>query len=84
MEIFSETPVFDESRRGVEIGTWFQQNPEYQDCPFVILDDMLADDFLENQRPFHIQTFFSTTNGEPGGLQERHVERAIKLLNMRD
>lgn len=81
MEIFSETPVFDGFIRGYEISDWFRLHREFEDSPYVILDDMFPSDFLEDQRPFLIQTFFGTTNGMPGGLQDRHVDRAIKILN---
>lgn len=66
-------------RRGTEINTWLDKHDDVTD--WVVLDDQWFYDFSyeEYDIPRHlVETQFYAENG---GLQEEHVEQAIRILN---
>lgn len=58
-------------RRGAEIEVWLKEHKDVE--RYVILDDVW--DFLDEQRPFFIQTDWCN------GLLLKHVKQAINILN---
>ena len=64
--------------RGHEIQKWLETNNDIVE-QWVVLDDEVFSDFEECGIMSHlVQTTFY---GENGGLQEEHVQQAIKILN---
>lgn len=63
----------DAGIRGYQIARWLNNwgKPPYK---YVIIDD--SSDFLEVQRPYHIQTSF-----ESGGFTEKHYKQLLEILN---
>ena len=59
-------------QRGDEIRAWVNTHPEVES--FVVLDD---DSDMEAVRQHFIKTYW---NREDGGLQDHHIDRAIKIL----
>ena len=71
LKIFDKTPVM--GLRSQEIAFWLENHPETES--FVILDDML---FGWGELSDHLVR----TDGTVGrGLENRHVEKAIEILN---
>lgn len=64
--------------RGSEIKAWLDRNDDIVD-EYVILDDEYFADFYTGDLYRHlVRTDFYDTNG---GLQDEHVEQAIRILN---
>ena len=67
----------------MEIKTWLNERSDKNDIRFISLDD----DFTKNDYVQYgigeclIRTEFWSNTEETGGLQEWHVEKAIKILN---
>lgn len=77
IEIFSLTPYIG-NNRPKEIKAWIENQSE--EIRFISLDD----DFTEDDyRKYGIEDCLVKTSfyGKNGGLQRKHVEQAIKLLN---
>ena len=63
--------------RGAEIEHWINNNSVIE--KYVIIDD--EDDFLPFQKEFFVKTEWLDWNKKPGGLQAKHVKKAIEILN---
>lgn len=76
LEIFDMTPSrMSMSHRGSEIAMWLEDRDDVEE--FVILDD--DSDMHDWQTPHFVQTSFAVEGG-PGGLQDEHVDAAIRIL----
>lgn len=81
MKIYSKTPYI-RNHRPLEIVTWLDEQPNKEDINFIILDD----DFSKNDYKLYgldnnlIETSFFCKRIEDGGLQQRHVDKAIELF----
>jgi hypothetical protein len=81
MKIFSKTPVLG-MNRPLEIITWLNNQVDKENIRFVSLDD----DFSKEDYKRYgidsclIQTRFFCYDKSEGGLQQRHVDMAIKKL----
>lgn len=62
------------SDRGAGISRYISDNPGCTE--WVVIDDVVFDDYEE----YGILDHLVQTSGESGGLQEWHVEQAIKIL----
>ena len=62
------------SDRGAGIRRYISENPGCTE--WVVIDDVVFDDYEE----YGILDHLVQTSGESGGLQEWHVEQAIKIL----
>ena len=72
------TPNIKRDQRGHEIQKWLENNNDIVE-QWVVLDDEVFEDFEEcGIMPHLVQTTFYSENG---GLQEEHVQQAIKILN---
>lgn len=78
IEIFSRTPLIN-NNRPKEIKVWLDET-SFNVETFVIIDDDFSENDYERQGIFNrlVKTQFWDIDG---GLQEKHVKRAIKLLN---
>lgn len=81
MKIMSKTPVIN-MNRPLEIVTWLNNRNNKDSIRFISLDDDFSDiDYakygIENNL---IHTKFFCHNICEGGLQQKHVDRAIKIL----
>ena len=70
-----KTPASFSGMRGREVSEWLNKHGSEVES-YVILDD--NDDFFDSQKPFFVKTEFI---GKNSGLQDEHVEKAIKILN---
>ena len=77
LEIYDVTPEITKYRcyRGEEIHTWLKDHPEVEQ--WVVLDDEWFADFREYDIPSHLVE----TSFYHGGMNEKHVELAIRILN---
>lgn len=73
--IIGVTPYLD-SDRAIEIDFWLQDHPEVKN--FVILDDDRLEAKCDSEDPYLNDRFVRTTWWT--GLQDQHVERALKIL----
>lgn len=79
MEIYDITPI-NKNNRPLEIATWLQNNS----CSnFLILDDNFP--LLEYKKygleKHVVKTIYFTYKIENGGLQEKHKDKAFKILS---
>lgn len=79
MEIYDITPII-KNNRPLEIATWLQNNS----CSnFLILDDDFP--LLEYKKygleKHVVKTIYFTYKIENGGLQEKHKDKAFKILS---
>ena len=83
MKIMSKTPVIDQNRP-LEIKTWIDSRIDKDTIKFV----SLADDFNRESYDKYgigdclVHTKFFCNTLEEGGLQQEHVDMAIKILNL--
>lgn len=84
MEIISKTPLISiPLYRPAEITEWLNKNKnKFEDLKYVILDD---DYTKEDYDPYGlgyavVHTEFSGESAEDCGLQQKHVDQAIKIL----
>jgi hypothetical protein len=81
MEIISKTPVID-MNRPLEIKTWLNNRVDKEDIKFVSLDD----DFTKDKYDEYgigdclVKTEFFCKDISEGGIQQRHVDKAIEIL----
>lgn len=79
-EVYDITPDFFKHvqySRGYEIHTWLTQHPDVES--WVVLDDEWFWDFAYYEIRQHlVETSFYIRDG---GLQDAHVEKAIRILN---
>ena len=75
MKIMSKTPTIH-MNRPLEIITWVNNQIDKEDIKFVSLDDY-AQYGIEDRL---IHTKFFCNDISEGGLQQKHVDRAIKIL----
>lgn len=81
MYIFDKTPVINFDRP-LEIHTWLNNHTEIEIDNFVILDD----DYPEKEYKKYgleehlISTVYFCSTISEGGLQQRHVDNAIKIM----
>lgn len=81
MRIMSKTPIINQNRP-LEIVTWLNRNKESGKIKFVSLDD----DFNEKDYERYgiknclVKTKFYCDDIREGGLQQKHVNRAIEIL----
>ena len=82
MEIIDKTPVIG-MNRPLEIKTWLDNRPDKEHIRFVSLDDDFSTEHYEEYGIEHclVKTKFWCIEECDGGLQEKHVEAAIKILN---
>lgn len=82
MRIMSKTPCIGQNRP-LEINTWLNNRVDKDDIKFVSLDD----DFKKKEYDAYgignclVHTDFYCNKVEEGGLQQRHVDMAIRILN---
>ena len=78
MEIYDNTPDLGEGGlyRGKEIRKWLSEHEDVED--FIIIDDENFDVSYEKLGAKWIQTQYFKGDG---GIQPKHVKRAIKMLN---
>ena len=80
LEVFDKTKQLSKygDLRGKEIHEWLSRHPDVDG--WVVLDDEFFWDFNDYDIPRHrVQTWFYTSRGE-GGLTEKNVKQAIKIL----
>lgn len=82
LEVYDITPDFfkyTQYSRGYEIHTWLTQHPDVDN--WVVLDDEWFWDFAYPE--YEIRQHLVETNFyiRDGGLQDEHVEKAIRILN---
>ena len=82
MKIYSKTPCI-QNNRPLEIATWLGKQERLEAIRFVILDDDFSkEDYdvygIGNQL---VQTQFFCEHMHEGGLQQKHVNQAIAILN---
>ena len=75
LEIFDKTGYKDSWNRSEEVIEWMQQAPEPVES-FIILDD--CDYYWKD---YCMSDYWIESSFMAGGLLERHVERAIHILN---
>lgn len=78
MEVIDKTP-YVHMKRPLEILTWLK-NTEYNDIKFVSLDDdFTVEDYNKYGLGYYlVKTEFFCYTPDLGGLQQRHVDEAIK------
>ena len=82
MYIADKTPVID-MNRPLEIKTWLDNQPNKNEIVFVSLDD----DFSKNSYDkygigdYLVKTTFYGDDIYESGLQQKHVDKAIEILN---
>lgn len=81
MKIMSQTPVIN-MNRPLEIVTWLSNRVDKENIKFVSLDDDFSkEDYEKYGIGDHlIQTKFFCHDLSEGGLQQEHVDQAIKVL----
>ena len=81
MEIISKTPVID-MNRPLEIKTWLDSHDNKDDIRFVSLDDDFSKDKYDEYGIGNclVKTNFFCKDLSEGGLQQEHVDKAIKIL----
>jgi hypothetical protein len=81
MEIVSKTPVVN-MNRPLEIKTWLDNRIDKDEIRFVSLDDDFSKDMYDKYGigDCLVKTNFFCKELSEGGLQEKHVEQAIKIL----
>ena len=78
--LYDETPLIDEAHRGVEIRRWLYERQNLPITGILIIDDE-SFNFKETKLSrFWMRTSFYNANN--GGLQEKHVRQALKLLHL--
>ena len=82
MDIMSKTPVIDQNRP-LEIKTWLDNRVDREQIKFVILDDDFSKESYDKYGigDCLVHTKFFCNTLEEGGLQQEHVDMAIKILN---
>jgi len=82
MKIMSKTPVIGHNRP-LEIKTWLDKRVDGDDISFVSLDDDFGKDQYREYgiEDYLIHTKFFCKELSEGGLQQEHVDRAIRILN---
>ena len=82
MEIISKTPIID-MNRPLEIKTWLDNRVDKDDINFVSLDDDFSKDSYDKYGigNYLVKTEFFCKDISEGGLQQKHVDAAIKILN---
>lgn len=82
MKIMSKTPVIDQNRP-LEIRTWLNNRVDKNEIKFVSLDDDFSKESYDKYGigDYLIHTKFFCDNLKDGGLQQEHVDMAIKILN---
>lgn len=78
--LYDETPLIDEAHRGVEIRRWLYERQNLPITGILIIDDEAFDFKNKGLSRFHMKTSFYNANN--GGLQEKHVRQAMKLLHL--
>lgn len=82
MKIMSKTPVID-MNRPLEIKTWLDKRVDKNEIRWVSLDD----DFSKDQYDEYgigehlVKTVFFCDELSEGGLQQKHVDKAIEILS---
>lgn len=81
MKIMSQTPVIS-MNRPLEIVTWLNNRADKDDIRFVSLDDDFSKKDYEKYGIGNcfIQTRFFCKKISEGGLQQKHVDKAIEIL----
>ena len=81
MEIISKTPVID-MNRPLEIKTWLDNRVDKENIRFVSLDDDFSKERYDEYGIGHclIKTEFFCYDVYEGGLQQKHVDKAIEIL----
>ena len=81
MKIKSKTPVIG-NNRPLEIATWLKCQIDKNDINFVILDDDFSNESYDKYGIGDklIRTRYFCYNLDEGGLQQEHVNKAIKIL----
>ena len=81
MEIISKTPVID-MNRPLEIKTWLDNRVDKDEINFVSLDDDFSKDKYDQYGIGHclVKTEFFCADTSKGGLQQKHVDKAIEIL----
>ena len=82
MEIMDKTPYVN-MNRPLEIKTWLDNQPNKEEIKFVSLDDDFSKEKYAEYGLEHclVQTSFWCEEEQYGGLQDIHVQAAIKILN---
>lgn len=82
MKIISKTPVVN-MNRPLEIVTWLDNRVDKDEIKFVSLDDDFSKEDYEEYGigDCLVHTRFFCNDISEGGLQQEHVDRAIKILN---
>lgn len=71
LEVYDKTPVLENSKREDEILQWIVDNPGIKN--YVAIDDgFLSANFLLGR--------FVQTSDTDGGLEEKHIDKAIEIL----
>ena len=81
MEIISKTPVID-MNRPLEIKTWLDNREDKENICFVSLDDDFSKEKYDVYGIGHclVKTEFFCSDMSEGGLQQKHVDKAIEIL----
>lgn len=82
MKIISKTPVV-EMNRPLEIKTWLDNRVDKDEIRFVSLDDDFSKESYDKYGigDCLVKTEFFCHDISEGGLQQKHVDKAIKILN---
>lgn len=81
MKIIDHTPIVN-CNRPLEICTWLEEHGGKENYKYISLDDDFSKEHYEkyNIEDCLIQTIFFTHDISKGGLQQEHVDMAIKKL----
>lgn len=81
MEIIDKTPIVD-MNRPLEIKTWLDNRPDKDEINFISLDDDWSKEHYDEYGigDCLVKTRFFCYNISEGGLQQNHVDLAIKKL----
>lgn len=74
LRLYDYTPTVYALNRGKEIAAWLETHPEVQVDSMVVLDDMDG----RHLRPF---SRYLVQTSMVDGLQQRHLDRALRILN---
>lgn len=82
MEIIDKTPVLDMDNRPLEILTWLEEHGGKESYNFVSLDDDWSKEHYDKYGigDCLVKTEFFCKDISEGGLHQRHVDAAIKIL----
>lgn len=82
MKIMSRTPIINHNRP-LEIKTWLDNRVDKDDIQFVSLDDDFSKESYDKYGigDCLVKTRFFCDKVDEGGLQDEHVDKAIKILN---